>query len=73
MTSTELTGALWRKSSHSNGQANCVEVATVQIRRAAVAIRDSKSADGRCLIFTTRAWQQLVNSVRTTAEIASPL
>ena len=29
MSSTELSGALWRKSSYSNGQANCVEVAAV--------------------------------------------
>ena len=28
MSSTDLSGALWRKSSYSNGQANCVEVAT---------------------------------------------
>lgn len=29
MTSTDLSGAVWRKSSHSNQQANCVEVAIV--------------------------------------------
>jgi Domain of unknown function (DUF397) len=34
MTSSESSSALWRKSSHSNGQANCVEVATVQGDRA---------------------------------------
>ena len=32
MSSTELSGALWRKSSYSNGQANCVEVAAVTRR-----------------------------------------
>ena len=61
MKSIEPTSMQWRKSSHSNGQANCVEVATVQSKRPGVVIRDSKAVDGPCLIFTTRAWRQLID------------
>lgn len=63
MSTTEPDGMHWRKSSHSNGQANCVEVATVQTGGAAVAIRDSKAAHGQFLVFTTRAWRQLINDI----------
>jgi hypothetical protein len=63
MTSSQSSSALWRKSSYSNGQANCVEVATVQGDRAGVAIRDSKAADGPCLIFTAGAWRRLTSDV----------
>jgi hypothetical protein len=30
MNGTDLSGLLWRKSSYSNGQANCVEIAAVR-------------------------------------------
>ena len=33
MSSIDLSGALWRKSSYSNGQANCVEVAAMSGRK----------------------------------------
>jgi Domain of unknown function (DUF397) len=60
MSTIRPTGVQWRKSSHSNGQANCVEVATVRHERPRVAVRDSKVINGSCLIFTTRAWRQLI-------------
>ena len=63
MSSTELSGALWRKSSYSNGQANCVQVATMGGGPAFVAIRDSKAPDAVSLIFTTRAWRQFTDSI----------
>ena len=72
MSTTEPTGMLWRKSSHSNGQANCVEVTILQTGGAAVAIRDSKAADGQCLIFTTRAWRQLINNVEASVSRTIP-
>jgi hypothetical protein len=65
--STDLSGALWRKSSYSNGQANCVEIAVVG-RRSVVAVRDSKAPDALSLIFTARTWRQFTNSVGTTRE-----
>jgi hypothetical protein len=51
MRSTDFSGALWRKSSYSNGQANCVEVATVTDRRGLVAVRDSMAPDGPALML----------------------
>jgi hypothetical protein len=53
MNSTDL---LWRKSSYSNGQANCVEVAAA----GRVAVRDSKSPDRTRLAFAPDAWQQFL-------------
>ena len=68
MSSTELSGALWRKSSYSNGQANCVEVTTVTGGRAFVAIRDSKKPDATNLTFTARTWRQFTGRVVATRE-----
>lgn len=63
MSSTDFSGALWRKSSYSNGQANCVEVAA-RGGRTLVAVRDSKAPDSSSLIFTTGAWRQFTDSVK---------
>lgn len=68
MSSTELSGALWRKSSYSNGQANCVEVAAVGGGRTLVTVRDSKAPEAPSLIFTTRTWRQFTNNVGATRE-----
>ena len=54
MSRTDLSGARWRKSSYSDGQANCVEVTTAGL----VAVRDSKSPNGPGLTFTPKAWEQ---------------
>jgi hypothetical protein len=64
MSSTDLSGALWRKSSYSNGQANCVEVTAAHGGRALVAIRDSRAPDSPGLIFTAGAWQRFTDSVK---------
>jgi Domain of unknown function (DUF397) len=68
MSSTELSGALWRKSSYSNGQANCVEVVAVEGARTRVAVRDSKAPDALSLIFTERAWRQFMDIAEATLE-----
>lgn len=54
MSRNDLCGARWRKSSYSDGQANCVEVAAAGV----VAVRDSKSPNGPGLTFTPKAWRQ---------------
>jgi hypothetical protein len=54
---------LWRKSSYSNGQANCVEVAVGEGGRSVVAVRDSKSQDRTMLTFGLDAWQQFIERV----------
>ncbi|MFE0106028.1 DUF397 domain-containing protein [Streptomyces sp. NPDC059009] len=63
--STALRGALWRRSSHSNGMNNCVE--TTQLTTGAltgqVAVRDSKDTAGPALLFTSAGWEEFVNSL----------
>ena len=54
MSRNDLSGARWRKSSYSDGQANCVEVAAAGL----VAVRDSKSPDGTRLTFAADAWRR---------------
>lgn len=55
MNSADLTGADWRKSSHSASEGNCVEVALLADGR--VAVRDTKDAGhGPALVFTAAEW-----------------
>ncbi len=63
MSRNDLSGVPWRKSSYSDGQANCVEVAAVGVGRPLVAVRDSKSTGGPGLTFTPGAWQQFIERV----------
>jgi len=56
MNSTNRQDLLWRKSSYSNGQANCVEVAAA----GPVSVRDSKSAEGTRLALAPDTWQQFI-------------
>ena len=65
MSSTELPGLPWRKSSHSNGQANCVEAAAAGNGQTTVCVRDSKAPDTVRLAFTARAWRQFTESIRS--------
>lgn len=56
--SGDLTGAVWRKSSRSNGQDNCVEIA--DLPDGGRAVRDSKDKSGPVLRFTAGEWRAFI-------------
>ncbi|GGK72233.1 DUF397 domain-containing protein [Streptomyces flaveus] len=61
----DLTAALWRKSSYSNGTGgDCVEVAPNLPE--AIPVRDSKTAHhgGPVLLFRTTAWSAFLAEVK---------
>lgn len=62
MNRIDLSGAAWVKSRHSNGQANCVEVA--RNLPGAVAVRDSKDPHGPALVFTPADWAAFTAGVK---------
>lgn len=58
----DLTGAVWRRSSRSNGQAECVELAFLGDGREA--LRDSKDqGNGPAPVFTSGEWVAFEGSV----------
>ncbi|MGW7352881.1 DUF397 domain-containing protein [Streptomyces sp. NPDC054784] len=60
--SSDLTGTTWRKSSHSNAQAECVEVAFLDDGR--VATRDTKHhGGGAALTFNRTEWAAFQHQV----------
>lgn len=62
MSNDELTTARWFKSSKSNGQNNCVEVAFLDGGR--VALRDTKDRTKPAHIFTAGEWVAFTEGVR---------
>ncbi|MDG4831782.1 DUF397 domain-containing protein [Solwaraspora sp. WMMD1047] len=60
---TDLTGAVWRKSSRSGGNGgDCVEVADGLADL--IGVRDSKDPTGPVLVFTPAAWSTFVTDLR---------
>ncbi|KJS53314.1 hypothetical protein VM98_26055 [Streptomyces rubellomurinus subsp. indigoferus] len=55
-------GLVWRKSSFSGAQSNCVEIAGDLID--AVPVRDSKDPEGPALLFTAEAWTSFLAGVK---------
>ncbi|MFG1840669.1 DUF397 domain-containing protein [Micromonospora sp. NPDC049175] len=62
---SDLTGALWRKSSFSANEGNCVEVA--DNLPGLVGVRDSKDVQGPALAFTADTWRAFIADVRADA------
>jgi len=62
VTSPNLDGAIFRKSSRSGQSGNCVEVATNLPD--VVAVRDTKNRRGGTLVFTTAEWAAFIGGVR---------
>lgn len=57
-----FSGAIWRKSSRSNDQGQCVEVA--DNLGALVGVRDSKDPHGPVLIFDPTAWRMFIQAAK---------
>ncbi|MGC5344131.1 DUF397 domain-containing protein [Streptomyces sp. AM 4-1-1] len=62
MNSADLTHAAWRKSSRSNGQANCVE--TAALPDGDHAVRDSKRKSGPVLRFPASGWEAFIDGTK---------
>ena len=63
MSNTDFTDASWRKSSYSNGQANCVEAANAG-DGGFVAVRDSEAPASPALTFLPSAWRRFTATLK---------
>jgi ribosomal protein S3 len=59
---TDLSAAVWRTSSYSGANGDCVEVAGNL--GGAVAVRDSKDRTGPVLLFTPGEWDAFVSGLK---------
>jgi hypothetical protein len=65
----EASGAVWRTSSHSTQDGNCVEVAVALPGR--IAVRDSKAPAGPELTYTPQVWMAFTSRAkRSRADMA---
>ena len=62
-TMTDLTSAIWRKSSYSGSSGgNCVEIA--RNLPGVIAVRDSKNPEGPALVFSPEEWRAFLAGAR---------
>jgi hypothetical protein len=61
---TDLSRAVWRKSTRSGGEGSCVELADLAT---AVGVRDSKDPSGPALVFDRTELADLLGRVRSGA------
>lgn len=61
MAKQDPSNAAWRKSTHSGGNGNCVEVA---FHRTAIAVRDGKSPDEPFLRMDEARWARFLSEVK---------
>ncbi|SCG55451.1 DUF397 domain-containing protein [Micromonospora rifamycinica] len=54
--------AVWRKSSRSSAEGNCVEVA--DSLPGGVGVRDSMDSAGPVLVFSPQSWRNFLSAVR---------
>ncbi|MFE4519085.1 DUF397 domain-containing protein [Kitasatospora sp. NPDC056783] len=69
MKTVDLTGAVWFKSTRSNAQSACVEVAF--LNSGIIPVRDSKDPSGPALTFPTGAWTAFITAIKT-GELPNP-